>query len=147
MSFEIDHTRLECGIYVSRVDTMKDCSVTTYDIRVCVPNKESMNPMGAHTIEHLGATLLREGEHGDRVVYFGPMGCMTGFYLILKGAPDVELASAMVKRAFETISRWVDDIPGASAKECGNHTYHCLSYAKLIAREFIKRPWKHEYPK
>lgn len=140
-SFSVDHTKLEKGIYVSRVDG----DITTFDIRMTVPNLEpAMDPRGVHTMEHIGATLLRNGEYKDKIIYFGPMGCMTGFYLITR---DLELSKiiVIVRELFEKIASWQGEIPGAKAEECGNYTYMDLNKAKEAAKHFIDSPWQHEY--
>lgn len=140
-SFSVDHTKLKKGVYISRVDD----NLTTYDIRMCEPNHDQpLNPQAAHTIEHIGATLLRNGEYKEHIIYFGPMGCMTGFYLITKDL-DFEIVKSLVKETFEKIANWDQDIPGAKKEECGNYTYMNLDKAKESASFFIHSPWEHEY--
>lgn len=140
-SFSVDHTKLDKGIYVSRVDD----NLTTYDIRMTVPNLQpALDPKAAHTIEHIGATLLRNGEHKDKIIYFGPMGCMTGFYLITKDL-DLKTIHHLVKDVFHQIATWQQAIPGAKKEECGNYTYMDLAKAKASAEFFINHPWEHEY--
>ena len=140
-SFSVDHTQLKKGIYISRTDD----HLTTYDIRMCEPNvDEPLDPKAAHTIEHIGATLLRNGIYKDKIIYFGPMGCMTGFYLITKDL-DFETVKTLVKTTFEQIASWDQDIPGAKKEECENYTYMDLTKAKHAALFFINSSWEHEY--
>ena len=101
-SFSVDHTKLTKGVYISRVDD----NLTTYDIRMTSPNIEpALKPEAAHTIEHIGATLLRNGKYRDKIIYFGPMGCMTGFYLITKDL-DFDTVIELVKETFIQIANW-----------------------------------------
>ena len=140
-SFSVDHTKLNKGVYISRIDG----DITTYDIRMCKPNvDEVLDPKAAHTIEHIGATLLRNGKYKENIIYFGPMGCMTGFYLITKVLTFDEI-KALVKEIFTEISLWNADIPGAKPEECGNYTYMDIEKAKASAKFFIESPWEHEY--
>lgn len=140
-SFSVDHTQLKKGVYISRMDD----HLTTYDIRMCEPNiDEPLNPKAAHTIEHIGATLLRNGIYKDKIIYFGPMGCMTGFYLITKDL-DFETVKTLVRTTFEQIASWDQDIPGAKKEECGNYTYMDLDKAKQSASFFIHSQWEHKY--
>jgi S-ribosylhomocysteine lyase len=149
-SFQVDHTRLKRGVYVSRVDRVGDQAVTTYDIRVVRPSwATAMDGAAAHTIEHLGATILRNGPIADRVIYFGPMGCLTGFYLILSGEPEVEKVADLVRGVFTQIRDWKDEdgIPGAKIGECGNPMYHDLGRARLTALGFVIAKLETEYSK
>lgn len=130
-SFEVDHTRLTPGIYLSRVD----CGIRTYDIRVTVPNKTFLPNPAMHTIEHLFAVRARNGALGDKVIYFGPMGCRTGFYLLLANSTDEE-AVGMIREIFEFISSYDGPIPGTSEKECGNWQEHDLPTAREIAARY-----------
>lgn len=140
-SFSVDHTQLKKGVYISRVDG----ELTTFDIRMCEPNvDEPLDPKAAHTIEHIGATLLRNGPYKDKVIYFGPMGCMTGFYLITKDL-DLKTIHHLVKDVFQQIATWQQAIPGAKKEECGNYTYMDLAKTKASAEFFINHPWEHEY--
>lgn len=140
-SFSVDHTKLNKGVYVSRIDD----NLTTFDIRMTVPNLEpALDPKAAHTIEHLGATLLRNGLYKEKVIYFGPMGCMTGFYLITKEL-SLEQVTAIVKDIFVQISNWNQEIPGAKKEECGNYRFMDLAKAKLSANNFINSKWEHQY--
>ena len=140
-SFGVDHTKLTKGIYISRVDD----NLTTYDIRMTDPNLEpALDPKAAHTIEHIGATLLRNGDFKDKIIYFGPMGCMTGFYLITKDL-DLKQVIKIVREMFERISMWDQPIPGAKAEECGNFSFMDLNKAKESAKYFVNASWQHQY--
>lgn len=140
-SFSVDHTKLTKGIYVSRVDD----NLITYDIRMTDPNVEpALEPKAAHTIEHIGATLLRNGNYKDKIIYFGPMGCMTGFYLIVKEL-DLKIVNNLIKDVFRQIAMWDQDIPGAKVEECGNYLFMDLNEAKKAAAYFIDSTWQHEY--
>lgn len=140
-SFSVDHEKLRQGIYVSRVDG----DIVTYDLRMSVPNLEAaIDPKGAHAIEHLGATILRNGQLKDKIIYFGPMGCMTGFYLIVKDL-GIEQVTGLVKDVCEKIVAWDGPVPGASAKECGNYTYMDLAKGKEAVRRYLDSPWEFEY--
>ena len=122
-SFTIDHIRLQPGLYVSRKDRVGEQMVTTFDLRLTKPNDEPvMNTAEMHAIEHLGATYLRnEPNWKERVLYFGPMGCRTGFYLLLIGDYESRDVVDLVYRCFCFIRDFRGDIPGASAKDCGNY--------------------------
>ena len=122
-SFTIDHIRLQPGLYVSRKDKVGVETVTTFDLRLTSPNEEPvLNTAEAHTIEHLGATYLRnEPTWKERVLYFGPMGCRTGFYLLLAGDHTSKDVLELVKACFAFIGDYAGEIPGASAKDCGNY--------------------------
>ena len=140
-SFCVDHTKLEKGIYVSRVDD----GLTTYDIRMTVPNLQpALDPKAAHTIEHIGATLLRNGKYKDRIISFGPMGCMTGFYLITREL-DLNQVTEIVRDVFIQIAKWNQEIPGAKKEECGNYSFMDLNKAKESAEEFVNSKWHHQY--
>lgn len=140
-SFSVDHTKLKKGVYVSRVDG----DVTTFDIRMTTPNVEpALDPKAAHTIEHIGATLLRNGALKQNIIYFGPMGCMTGFYLLTKEISHDE-AITLVKDVFTQIANWQGEIPGAKAEECGNYTFMDLKKAKEAAKYFVDSDWEREY--
>ena len=129
-SFGIDHDRLLRGIYVSRKDQVGDGVLTTFDVRMKEPNRQMvMDTSVMHTIEHLFATFARNSQWKDRVIYFGPMGCCTGFYLLLRGMKHTDaiaLIQDMVKQAIE----FTGDIPGVSEVECGNYMSHDLETAK-----------------
>ena len=140
-SFSVDHTKLKKGVYISRVDY----DLTTFDIRMTEPNVDTpLDPRAAHTIEHLGATLLRNGKYKDSIIYFGPMGCMTGFYLITKDL-DFETVKILVKETFLEISNWDKYIPGAKEEECGNYSYMDLTKAKESSLFFVNSEWEHTY--
>ncbi|MBQ2983042.1 MAG: S-ribosylhomocysteine lyase [Lachnospiraceae bacterium] len=139
-SFTIDHLKLLPGIYVSRKDNVGESVVTTFDIRVTRPNFEPvMNTAEIHTIEHLAATFLRNHkEYGSKTVYFGPMGCRTGFYLLLAGDYKSADIVELIKEMFVFIRDYKDEVPGASAKDCGNYLDMNLPMANFIANKFIK---------
>lgn len=142
-SFTINHLELLPGIYVSRKDHYKDVTLTTLDIRMTAPNREPvMNTAELHTIEHLGATFLRnDPDWKERIVYFGPMGCRTGNYLVLEGdidSRDPEVIS-LITRMFEFIRDWEGEIPGAAAKDCGNYLDQNLSMAQWRSRRYLDK--------
>lgn len=138
-SFTIDHIKLQPGIYVSRKDKVGAETLTTFDLRMTSPNEEPvMNTAEMHTIEHLAATYLRNhADWKERVIYFGPMGCRTGFYLILAG----DLASSdivtLMQDMYQFIAEFEGEVPGASAKDCGNYLDMNLPMAKLVARKYL----------
>lgn len=138
-SFTIDHMKLLPGIYVSRKDKIGQEILTTFDIRITRPNFEPvMNTGEVHTIEHLAATYLRNHEdYGDKVVYFGPMGCRTGFYLILGGDYLSSDIVPLMTEMFEFVQDFEGDIPGATAINCGNYTDMDLDKAKFYAKKFL----------
>ena len=138
-SFTIDHMRLMPGLYVSRKDNAGDAVLTTFDIRMTRPNFEPvMNTAEIHAIEHLGATFLRnESAWGDKVVYFGPMGCRTGFYLILAGDYESSDIVNLMIEMYEFIRDFEGEIPGACAKDCGNYLDMNLPMAKYAARKYL----------
>ncbi len=139
-SFLIDHIRLLKGIYVTRKDHMKEDSVTTFDIRMKEPNREpALHIKALHTIEHLGATFLRnDPEWKDRVVYFGPMGCLTGNYMLLQGDLSSKDVVDVVTRMFEFMANFEGEIPGATAIGCGNYTLHDLELAKAESKKYLE---------
>ena len=138
-SFTIDHIRLLRGIYVSRQDEVNGETVTTFDIRMKEPNREPALGQGAlHTIEHLAATYLRnDPEWRDRIVYWGPMGCLTGNYLLLRGDLASEDIVELMRRTFRFIADFEGDIPGAAPRDCGNYLLHDLPMARYEARRFL----------
>lgn len=138
-SFTINHLALEPGIYVSRKDKAGEAVLTTFDLRLTAPNREPvMNTAEVHTIEHLGATFLRnDPEWKDRVVYFGPMGCRTGFYMILAGDLESRDVIDLVTRMFEFISDFEGEIPGAKPAECGNWSDQNLNMAHYWAKRYL----------
>lgn len=139
-SFTIDHLRLLPGLYVSRVDNFENAQVTTFDIRMTRPNFEPvMNTAEIHTLEHLGATFLRNHKKwGNKIVYFGPMGCRTGFYLVVSGKYSSKEILPLVTEMFEFIKDYQGDIPGASAKDCGNFRDMNLPMAKYWAEKYLQ---------
>ena len=139
-SFTIDHIRLLTGLYVSRVDDAGGAPVTTFDIRMTRPNAEPvMDTAAVHAIEHLGATWLRnDPDWKDRVIYFGPMGCRTGFYLLLAGTYDSREILPLVGGMFRFIAGYEGDIPGASPKDCGNYLDMNLPMARYYAEKYLR---------
>ncbi|MCH4155744.1 MAG: S-ribosylhomocysteine lyase [Muribaculaceae bacterium] len=139
-SFTINHLKLKRGIYLSRKDTLpKGDILTTFDIRMKEPNREPVVSLPAiHTIEHLGATFLRNHpKWGKSIVYWGPMGCCTGCYLILAGDFSSADIIGLMKETFSFISDFDDDIPGATARDCGNYMLHNLPMAKWEAKKYL----------
>ena len=138
-SFTIDHIKLQPGIYVSRKDQIGQEVVTTFDLRMTSPNEEPvMNTAEVHTIEHLGATYLRNKEEiRDKVIYFGPMGCRTGFYLLLAGDYASKDIVALVTEMFEFIRDYRGEVPGASPKDCGNYLDMNLGMANYLAKRYL----------
>ena len=138
-SFTIDHLRLRPGLYVSRKDRLGAETVTTFDLRITAPNIEPvMNTAEVHAMEHLGATYLRnDPTWKDRVVYFGPMGCRTGFYLLLSGDLASEDVLPLVADTFRFIRDFSGEIPGALAKDCGNYLDMNLPMAQFYARRYV----------
>lgn len=139
-SFTIDHLRLMRGIFLSRKDRFGDLCVSTFDIRMKEPNREPVMDLAAlHTIEHLGATILRASPvWGPKTIYFGPMGCRTGLYVIFAGEFSSEDVLPMVKAMFEGIVAWEGEVPGAKAIECGNWREHNVDMARWEARKFLE---------
>ena len=140
-SFTIDHEKLLRGIYVSRIDsTTKGDKLTTFDIRLTEPNRMvPVSPEALHTIEHLAATYLRNhSEWKERVVYWGPMGCCTGCYLIMQGKLSPEEILPLMRETFDFISNFEGEIPGATPKDCGNFKFNDLNSAKKIAGIFLE---------
>ena len=139
-SFQVDHTKIVPGIYVSRVDEIGDDFATTFDVRMKRPNIEpAIHPNAIHTIEHIVATFLRsDAEWKDRIVYWGPMGCLTGNYLIVKGRPTPQEIYPLVLRAFEHLRDYEGEVPGATAVNCGNYLLHDLAIAKYEATRYVE---------
>lgn len=133
-SFEVDHTVLKEGVYISRTDG----DIVTYDLRVTRPNETFLPCAAIHTVEHLFAVHARNGKYGPHIVYFGPMGCRTGFYLLTRNLPH-EDAVSLIKETFAWIASYEGAIPGVSAKECGNYREHDLAGAKAIAAEYYEK--------
>ncbi len=139
-SFKVNHLTLDTGIYVSRKDSHNGVTVTTFDLRVTRPNREPVIDMPAlHTLEHLGATYFRNSDIAESVVYFGPMGCRTGFYLLLFGEFKSEDIYERVLDFCDFVIAFEGDIPGASAVECGNFSEQNLEMAKFYAKMYKER--------
>lgn len=139
-SFTIDHNRLLRGIYVSRKDKVGGDTVTTFDIRMKEPNREpALHPGALHTIEHLAATYLRnDSEWKDSIVYWGPMGCLTGNYLLMKGDLQPADIVELMKRTFAFMAAFEGDVPGAAPQDCGNWLLHDLPMARWEARKYLE---------
>ena len=137
-SFTIDHIKLQPGVYVSRKDKVGDSTVTTFDLRMTSPNEEPvMNTAEMHTIEHLAATYLRnDAEWKDRIVYWGPMGCLTGNYLLMRGDLQPEDIVELMQRTFRFVAQFEGDIPGAAPQDCGNWLLHDLPMARWESRKY-----------
>ena len=150
-SFQVDHRNLMPGIYISRRDTAGDQIITTYDIRMTAPNQEPALQVSAiHTIEHIVATYLRnDPEWKDRIVYWGPMGCLTGNYLIMKGEWSCQQVRDLMLRAFQYVVDYTDEVPGTTPATCGNYLLHDLPMAKWESARYIQRlttSFHSEYP-
>ncbi len=147
--FTVDHDRLEKGLYVSRIDG----DAVTYDIRMKKPNGgDYLKNAELHTFEHLFATYARNSEYSDSVIYVGPMGCRTGFYLVMRDSVGRGGFISLIKDSFRFIASFEGEIPGAKRKECGNYLEHDLDGAKRVARDMIEvlkdwTPEKMEYVK
>lgn len=139
-SFTIDHIKLKPGVYVSRKDPVGEQVITTFDIRMTAPNDEPvMNTAEVHTIEHLGATFLRnDPDFKDKIIYFGPMGCRTGFYLLLAGDYESTDILELLTGMFEFIRDYRGEIPGASPKDCGNYLDMNLGMANYLADKYLR---------
>lgn len=144
-SFTIDHIRLIPGVYVSRKDPIGNSLITTFDIRMTKPNGEPvMNTAEMHAIEHLAATYLRNHkEYGTKTIYFGPMGCRTGFYLLLAGDYESKDIVPLLTELFEFVRDYKDEVPGASAKDCGNYLDMNLPMANYLANKFLNEVLYH----
>ena len=138
-SFTINHLDLEPGVYVSRKDRYGDAVITTFDLRMTAPNREPvMNTAEMHTIEHLGATFLRNHpDFADKTVYFGPMGCRTGFYMLLAGDYSSREIAPLVAEMFIFIRDFRGEIPGAAARDCGNYLDQNLPMANWLADRYL----------
>lgn len=138
-SFTIDHIHLLRGIYVSRKDQIGNDVVTTFDIRMKEPNREPALGQGViHTIEHLAATYLRNNpQWSDRIVYWGPMGCLTGNYLLIRGDFEPNDILSLMQDTFKFVSEFEGEIPGAAPKDCGNYLLHDLPMAKWESAKFL----------
>ena len=140
-SFTIDHIRLIPGLYVYRIDQVEGHPVTTFDIRMTSPNDEPvMNTAEVHTIEHLGATFLRNHKtFANKTIYFGPMGCRTGFYLLLSGNYESKDIVPLMTEMFTFIAEFEGEVPGACAKDCGNYLDMNLPMAKYLASRYLNQ--------
>lgn len=140
-SFTIDHIRLLPGVYVSRKDTVGQEVITTFDLRMTSPNDEPvMNTAEVHTIEHLGATFLRNhSDYRNKIIYFGPMGCRTGFYLLIAGDYCSRDIVPLVTQMFEFIRDYRGEVPGASPMDCGNYLDMNLNMANYLAEHYLDR--------
>lgn len=138
-SFTIDHLRLERGVFVSRKDHFGPTTLTTFDVRMKAPNREPVLEQGAiHTIEHLAATYLRnDPEWSSRIVYWGPMGCLTGNYLIVEGDCTSEQLVPVLRKTFDFIANYTGEVPGATEKDCGNCHLHDLEGARKEAKKYL----------
>lgn len=148
-SFTINHTKLKRGVYVSRKDNFGTGGVsTTFDLRMKEPNNESaLDSASAHTIEHIGATFLRNHNiYRDKILYFGPMGCLTGFYLLMSDDKNSADITPLIQELFLYIADFTGQIPGASAIECGNHTLMDLPQAKVEAEKYYSEVLKNIAP-
>ena len=152
-SFTIDHNQLLPGIYVSRKDNVGNDVVTTFDIRMKAPNREpALHPGALHTIEHLAATYLRNNEEWqDRIVYWGPMGCLTGNYLLMKGDMKSEEIVKLMIDTFEFVANYDGVVPGTEPQDCGNYLLHDLPMARYEAKQYLKvlkniKPENLKYP-
>ncbi len=136
-SFKIDHLNLDAGLYVSRKDIKENAVITTFDLRLTSPNKEPVIDMPAlHTIEHLGATFLRNSAKKDDIVYFGPMGCRTGCYLLMFGNLESDDVFSLVTEMCDFILEFEGEIPGAKPRECGNYSEQNLNMAKYYISKY-----------
>ena len=145
-SFSVDHDKMTEGIYLSRIDG----DITTYDLRTRVPNKgDYMDNITMHSVEHLFATFVRSSVIGERVIYFGPMGCRTGFYLLVRDANNGEIF-AIVKKVLRDIIDYDGPMPGASSVECGKYRELDMAVAKEEAKRYLaildSRDWDFTYP-
>lgn len=136
-SFSVDHMELFPGLYVSRKDTRDGVTITSFDIRITAPNREPVIDMPAlHTIEHIGATYLRNSEYKDDIVYFGPMGCRTGCYLLMFGDLNSEDVYDIIVKMCDFILSFEGEIPGAKPEECGNYSEQNLNMAKYYIKKY-----------
>ena len=150
-SFSVDHSRLLPGVYISRTDVLNGSKITTYDIRMKKPNIEPCVDVAAmHTLEHIIATYLRNNaQWKDSIIYWGPMGCLTGFYLIIKDQQPCETIGKLMIDAFEFAANFKDKVPGTDAVNCGNYLMHNIHYARYEAAKFVeilKTSPCYEYP-
>ena len=148
-SFQVDHTRIGYGIFVSRRDRVNGAFVTTFDIRMKRPNAEpAIHPNAMHTIEHVVATYLRNSPFRNHVVYWGPMGCLTGFYFLTSTGHEImpREIERLMRAAFRHLANHRGPVPGATPVNCGNYLLHDLPSAKFEARAFLSKKWSFEYP-
>ena len=148
-SFQVDHTRIGYGIFVSRRDRTQGAVITTFDIRMKRPNAEpAIHPGAMHTIEHIVATYLRSSKFKDHVVYWGPMGCLTGFYFITSTTHEImpREIEELIRRAFRHLATYKGAVPGATKVNCGNYLLHDLPMAKFEAKAFLEKEWAFDYP-
>lgn len=139
-SFSVDHTKIILGIYESRVDSIGNELVTTFDVRLKKPNAEpAIAPAAMHTMEHVIATYLRNHpQWKNNLVYWGPMGCLTGFYIIVKGRPSASEMYPILLEAFQYMSKYEGEVPGATPQNCGNYLMHDLPMAKWEAERYVE---------
>lgn len=144
-SFTVNHLDLLPGIYVSRKDSVGNECITTFDLRMTAPNREPViNTAEIHTLEHLGATYLRnQDQWKDKVIYFGPMGCRTGFYLILAGDYESKDIVDLIKDLYQFMADFQAEVPGASPRDCGNYLDMNLPLAKIVARRYLENTLNH----
>lgn len=147
-SFTIDHERLLRGIYVSRQDSVADQTITTFDIRMKEPNREpALSPSALHCIEHLAATYLRNHPlWKDRIIYWGPMGCLTGNYLLLLGNYTPADILPLMQETFRFIADYEGDVPGQSPRDCGNYLLMNLPEARYEARKYLTETLERAMP-
>ena len=144
-SFQVNHLNLFPGLYLSRTDRKDGCTVSTFDLRITAPNREPvMDTPAIHTIEHLGATYLRNSGEKDDIVYFGPMGCRTGFYLVTFGEKSAADVYPLVTAMCEFILGFEGEIPGARPEECGNWSEQNLNMAKYYIRGYLRELTEHK---
>lgn len=138
-SFQVNHLNLMPGLYLSRRDRKDECTVSTFDLRITAPNREPvMDTPAIHTIEHLGATFLRNSARKDEIIYFGPMGCRTGFYLVVFGDQTPENVYPLITEMCRFILAFEGEIPGAKPEECGNYSEQNLNMAKYYIQRYVK---------
>ena len=139
-SFTVDHIRLKRGVYISRIDNVGGDIVTTFDVRMKEPNREpALSPSALHTIEHLAATFLRNHKvWADRIIYWGPMGCLTGNYLLVKGEATPADVLPLLLETFAFVAEFEGDVPGASVRDCGNYLLMNLPEARWEAKKYLE---------
>lgn len=148
-SFTIDHNRLERGVYVSRRDeTPSGDIITTFDIRMTRPNREeALSPQSLHAMEHLAATFLRNHpQWSPKIIYWGPMGCCTGNYLVVSGDLSAEEIIPLVRETMTFVADFEGEVPGATPEDCGNYSFMDLTAAKQAARDFLRSHLHTDYP-